>query len=71
MGAGLQPPAVYALQMMALEGVPPTAPPSTQKHYIDLMTVIQTMLTDAQVLPLPSLVAPTGGGPVTGVGSLK
>lgn len=33
-------------------------------------TVIAELTANAEVLPLPALAAPPGGGPVTGVGSI-
>ncbi len=33
--------------------------------------IVNELKNHADVLPLPALVAPTGGGPVTGTGSLQ
>lgn len=60
----LKPSSVYAQMMAQRTGVPPT---STQlKYYQDIADVIILILKDVQVSPT-GLVAPTGGGPVTGI----
>ena len=66
----LKPANVYAAQLMLLEGIPPSPSPITSGFYTSVATVMLQMMADADVSPLPAMVAPTGGGPVTGLGKL-
>lgn len=61
-------PADFYGQIAALKAkVPPTS--SQAQYYTDIATMVLLILADADVQAL-GLVAPTGGGPVTGLAKL-
>lgn len=63
---------LYLAQLLGALKVNPASPhAATHAAYVDVML---TMFADATVLPVGAptpLTAPSGGGPVTGTGSIK
>jgi hypothetical protein len=63
----LKPASVYAQKMMSDHDVDPDSPQA--KYYKDLAAIVLLVIADADVMGT-GLVAPGGGGPVTGLAKI-